>query len=89
VETDLLNRVKNIQESESQVLQSADQVVIVRRVADRIACVTRELQRGVDWSSARFAVNHARSLNNLYHVNHAHSLNNILRVLPVDLGISQ
>jgi hypothetical protein len=68
VETDLLNRIRNIRASECQVLQSVNQAVIMRRVTDRITRVTRELEQGVDWSGARFAVNHAYSLNNLHRV---------------------
>jgi hypothetical protein len=68
VEIDLLNYVRNIRASECPVLQSANQTAIMRRVTDRITHLTRELQRGVDWSGARFAVNHARSLNNLHRV---------------------
>jgi hypothetical protein len=43
VETNLLNYVRNIQTSECQVLQSSNQAAVMRRVADRIARVTREL----------------------------------------------
>jgi hypothetical protein len=43
VKTNLLNRVGNIWVSEYQVLQSTDQAMVMRRVADRIAHVTREL----------------------------------------------
>jgi hypothetical protein len=65
VETDLLNHVRDIRASECQVVQSAGQAVVMHRVTDRIAHVTRYLRRGVDLSGARFGVNHARSLNNL------------------------
>jgi hypothetical protein len=58
VERDLLNHVRNIRVSECQVLQSAGQAAVMCRVVDRIAHVTRELRRGVDWSGARFVVNH-------------------------------
>jgi hypothetical protein len=68
VETDLLNHVRNIRVSECQVRQSAGQLAIMRRVVDRIVCVTIELQQGVDWSGARFGVNHGCSLNNLHRV---------------------
>jgi hypothetical protein len=44
VETNLLNYVRNIQTSECQVLQSSNQAAVMRRVADRIARVTRELR---------------------------------------------
>jgi hypothetical protein len=54
--------------SECQVLQNADQATIMCRVTDRITCVTRKLRQCVDWSGARFGVNHARSHNNLCHV---------------------
>jgi hypothetical protein len=36
--------------------------------ADRIAGVARNIRLYVDWSGARFGVNHAFSLINLHHV---------------------
>jgi hypothetical protein len=66
VKTDLLNRVRNIRPSECHILQSVGQAAIMHRVTDRNARVTRELQRVVDWSDARFVVNHECSLNNLH-----------------------
>jgi hypothetical protein len=64
----MLNHVRDIRTSECQVLQSVGQAAIMCRVVDRIVCVTRKFRRCVDWSGARFEVNHARSLNNLLRV---------------------
>jgi hypothetical protein len=68
IEIDLLNYIRNIWVSECQVLQSTGQAMIMHRVTKRIAHVTRELQLGVNWSGARFAVNQVCSLNNLHRV---------------------
>jgi hypothetical protein len=43
VETHMLNCIRNIRASESQVLQSIGQDTVMCRVADRIACVTQKL----------------------------------------------
>jgi hypothetical protein len=40
----------------------------MHRVANRIAHVTKKLRQGVDWSDARFGVNHAHSISNLHRV---------------------
>jgi hypothetical protein len=57
-EADLLHRMGQVRAREGEVLESARQAPVMRRIGDMMTILPRELRLGVQWGRDRIAVKH-------------------------------